>query len=95
MTASIPTEIEAGQAPGGLVFVHYVDGSPELVQPLPAGALDSPARDAGAAYAAQQTNRWATAGREVVMVVYSGDSGAALINFPVSLFRILRDLLDL
>jgi hypothetical protein len=82
------TWIEPEQAPGGLVFVHYVDGQPELIQTLlPESMRDPDTLAASSAYAAGRALDWEEQGRTVELVVYDGDSGRPLMGFPLTLVR--------
>lgn len=89
-----PTTIDPDEAPGGLVFVHFVDGEDRLRQPMPAEAL---ARniDESADYAREQVDRWLSEGRTVELVVYNGNSGDRVLVIPLSVLAIVRAMMAL
>lgn len=79
---ALPTQIGPGSA--SLVMIHYVDGKVGLRQEITELSMrNESALIASAKYAAEQTEEWTAAGRDVVLVVYDGVSGEWKLMAPI------------
>lgn len=80
----LPTTIDPDECPGGVVFVHYVDGVERLVQKLGVEAFENGMIPLSADYGAEQVAAWRSEGAvEISMQVFDGDDGRRVLTVPV------------
>lgn len=77
----LPTCIDRGDAPGGLVFKHFADGETFLVQRL-WPPYDGELAVLAAVFSREQAQLHVRKGCEVFLRIYDGDDGEMVITAP-------------